>query len=292
MLRFLPVLGLAALCTSIASAASAPAGRIVFSSATGVDGKTQVWTMSANGRGRHALTPRTSYDEQPDLSPDGRRIAFVAHGNIYVMNVGGSGLRRLTSSPANEAAPAWSFDGGWIAYSSFRSGKSDIWKMRANGSGKKRLTRTAALEDVPDWSPNGLKIVYAGPQARIWVMNADGTGQHPLTRNALGGGVAWAPAWSPDGKRIAYEFDGGTSPVDPTNEIWLMNADGSHHVRLTKNLLQDGQPTWSPDGTWLAFASARPHPGPLHLWEMRPNGKGLHRVSSSAGEEYQPSWSR
>ena len=123
-------------------------------------------------------------------------------------------------------------------------------------------------------------------------MNANGTGQHPLTRNALGGGVAWAPAWSPDGRRIAYEFNGGTSPVDPTNEIWLMNADGSHQVRLTNNLLQDGQPTWSPDGAWLAFASARPHPGPLHLWEMRPNGKGLHRVSTAAGDEYQPSWSR
>ena len=71
-----------------------------------------------------------------------------------------------------------------------------------------------------------------------------------------------------------------------------MNADGSHQVRLTNNLLQDGQPTWSPDGAWLAFASARPHPGPLHLWEMRPNGKGLHRVSTAAGDEYQPSWSR
>jgi len=193
VLRFLPALGLAALCVSVASAASAPSGRIVFSSATGVDGKTQVWTMSANGRGRHALTPRTWYDEQPDLSADGRRIVFAAHGNIYVMNAGGSGVRRLTSSPANEAAPAWSFDGRWVAYSSFRSGKSDIWKMRADGSGKKRLTRTAALEDVPDWSPDGRKIVYAGPQARIWVMNADGTRQHPLTKNTRGGGVAWAP---------------------------------------------------------------------------------------------------
>lgn len=135
--------------------------------------------------------------------------------------------------------------------------------MRADGSGKKRLTRTAALEDVPDWSPNGRKIVYAGPQARIWVMNVDGTGQQPLTRNALGGGVAWAPAWSPDGRRIAYEFNGATNTVDPTNEIWLMNADGSRSVRLTNNRLEDGQPTWSPDGSWLAFASARPHTGPL-----------------------------
>ncbi len=292
MLRLFPIFGLAVLYVSIASAASAPTGRIVFASATGVDGRSQVWMMNANGRGRHALTPRTSYDEQPDLFSDGRRVLFVAHGNIYVMSAGGSGVRRLTSGPANEAAPAWSFDGRWIAYSSSRSGKSDIWKMRADGSGKKRLTRTAALEDVPDWSPDGRKIVYAGPQARIWVMNANGTGQRRLTRNALGRGVAWAPTWSPDGKRIAYEFNGATSPVDLTNEIWLMNADGSHQVRLTNNLLEDAQPTWSPDGRWLAFASARPHTGPLHLWEMRLNGKGLHRVSTATADEYQPSWSK
>jgi Tol biopolymer transport system component len=63
-------------------------------------------------------------------------------------------------------------------------------------------------------------------------------------------------------------------------------------VRLTNNQLEDGQPTWSPDGSWLAFQSARPHPGPLHLWVMHPNGKSLHRVSSLPAEEYQPSWSR
>ena len=292
MTRVSVVLAVAAVCAAGGSAAPAPTGKIVFSSASGVGGKTQIWVMNANGSRRHSLSPATVYEEGPALSRDGRRIAFGRRGEIYVMSSSGSNVHRLTFSPAQEGAPAWSSDGRWIAYSSYRSGKSDIWKMRSDGSAKTRLTRTASLEDVPDWSPDGRRIVYAGPQARIWVMKADGTGQHPLTRNALGGGVAWAPAWSPRGTLIAYEFSGGTSPVNPTNEIWLMNADGSHPVRLTNNQLEDGQPTWSPDGRWLAFASARPHPGPLHLWVMHPNGKGLHRVSSSAGEEYQPSWSR
>jgi Tol biopolymer transport system component len=292
VIRVFVVLGMAAVCAAAGSAAPGPTGKIVFSSASGVGGKAQIWVVSANGTGRHPLSPATVYEDGPALSRDGRRIAFGRRGDIYLMSSSGSNVHRLTFSPAVEGAPAWSPDGRWIAYSSYRAGRSDIWKMHPDGSAKTRLTRTTALEDVPDWSPDGRKIVYAGPQARIWVMNADGSRQHALTRNALGGGVAWAPAWSSQGTRIAYEFNGGTSPVNPTNEIWLMNADGSHPVRLTHNQLEDGQPTWSPDGRWLAFQSARPHPGPLHLWVMHPNGTSLHRVSSSAAEEYHPSWAR
>ena len=122
--------------------------------------------MNAERLRRHSLSPATVYEDVPALSRDGKRIAFGRRGDIYVMSASGSNVRRLTFSPGVEGAPAWSPDGRWIAYSSYRAGKSDIWKMRADGGGKTRLTRTAALEDVPDWSPDGRKIVYAGPQAR------------------------------------------------------------------------------------------------------------------------------
>jgi TolB protein len=105
-------------------------------------------------------------------------------------------------------------------------------------------------------------------------------------------GVDWGPSWSRDGRRIAYESKRATSAVNPTNEIWVMSADGSNQRRLTSNKLDDGQPTWSPDGRWIAFTSQFPHPGTTHIWAMRPNGKNLHRVSSSPGGEYNPSWSR
>ena len=95
----------------------------------------------------------------------------------------------------------------------------------------------------------------------------------------------------PDGTRIAYESNRQTAGREPTNEIWLMWADGSHQVRLTHNSLNDFQPAWSPDGRWLAFASQIPHPGRNHIWLARPNGKGLHRVTS-LGDEYHPTWSR
>lgn len=282
----LSLLGLAVIVTAAASAAPAPRGHIAFASASGAHGDVQIWIMRADGRGRRPLTAVNQDNDAPALSPDGRRVAFVSsvasEEDIYVRDVNGTVSTLLAS---NAASPAWSADGRRIAFSS----SADIWVMRADGTHKRRLTRTAAIEGVPTWSPDGKRIAYER-DGRIWVMNANGARQRQLTRAA--GGVDSAPAWSPDGKRIAYESNRLTNLVDPTDEIWLMNADGSHQVRLTWNALDDKQPAWSPDGRWLAFATARPHPGPLHIWLMRPNGRGLHRATAWQGEQDHPSWSR
>jgi TolB protein len=292
MKRFISIVVLAGVCAAAASAGSGPSGKIVFASASGAGGNGQIWVMNANGSRRHPVSPATSNAGAPALSHDGMRIAFVRRGAVYAMSVTGAKVRRLTfSGSSTEGAPAWSPDGRWVAYSSYRNGRSAIWKMRADG-GRKTLLAAGKTLDVPSWSPDGMRLAYAGVNGQIWVMNADGSGKHRLTRTASGKGVDWAPSWSPDGRRIAYESDVGTGPRDLTNEIWVIGADGSHPVRLTHNSLNDDRPVWSPDGNWILFSSQRPHPGIAHLWLMRPNGKALHRVTPWAGEQYAPSWAR
>jgi Tol biopolymer transport system component len=291
------VLGLCVLTAlaGLASAAPQATGKITF--VRSGRGPERIWVMNVNGTRQHAVTPLTMSAETPELSRDGRRIVFsrliatartVQH-DIYVVNVDGSGLRRLTSATRDETSPTWSPDSGRIAYEANTGKQYDIWVMNANGTGKRRLTRTAQNESVPAWSPGFGRIAYARA-FRIWVMNADGSRPHPVSPPHTNG-VDWSPAWSPDGTRIAYESNRQTSDHEPTNEVWLMSADGSHQVRLTHNSLNDFQPAWSPDGRWLAFASQIPHPGKNHIWLVRANGKGLHRVTSLA-DEYHPSWSR
>ena len=195
MVRWILVLALTGACVAAVSAASAPSGLIVFSSSSGVDGKTQVWVMNANGTARRAVTPATSAAEGPALSRDGRRIAFVRRDDVYVMSLNGTQVRRLTFSSSAESSPSWSPDGRWIAYSSYRSGRSAIWKMRSDG-GQKTLLAAGKTLSVPAWSPVGDRIAYAGVNGQIWMMNANGGGRHALTRTASGTGVDWAPSWS------------------------------------------------------------------------------------------------
>jgi TolB protein len=286
VVRLLPALAVAAVCASVASAAAAPSGHVVFLSGG------RIWMAGASGSALHAVSPASVSITAAALSHDGRRIAYVRRADVYVMNVDGTHVRRLTYSRALDGAPAWSGDDRWIAWSAYQGSHAFIFKMRASdGGGKKVLAGPGSL-DVPAWSPDSRRIAYAGVKGQVWVMNADGTGKRALTHTKPGAGVDWAPSWSPNGQRIAYESNVSTGSRNPTNEIWLIDANGTHPVRLTHNFVNDQHPAWSPDGAWLAFSSPSPRPGLSHVWLMRPNGSGLHRLTPWPGEQIQPSWGR
>ena len=104
-------------------------------------------------------------DENPSISPDGQKIAFMSDRDgdieIYVMNVDGSHPQRLTRSPGRDAHPEWSPDGKKIYFQSPRESEMpQIFVMSADGTGQKRLTHNAGFTGVPLVSPDGMKILY------------------------------------------------------------------------------------------------------------------------------------
>ncbi len=136
--------------------------------------------MNADGSGVRRLTHGAS--GSPAWSPDGRRIAFRGDkSDIYVVDVDGSGQRRLAQSAGD---PVWSPDGRRIAFERRFARGAEIHVMNADGSGQRRLTRSAGLG--VDWSPDGRKIAFVsdrdGGRGQIFVMNADGSGQRRLTQ--------------------------------------------------------------------------------------------------------------
>jgi Tol biopolymer transport system component len=256
--------------------------------------------------------------------------------NIWIMNPDGSGdrpLTFLTASSADSFVPSWSPDGSKIAFDSFGAldgsdalnSAANVWVMNADGTSRAPLTslkNVAGSTAAPAWSPDGTRIacqalraldgsdaVSANHVSNIWVMNADGSAQAPLTK--LNSANSFNPVWSPDGSKIVFEsdraLDGSDSMDGPvaTQNIWVMNADGSGLTPLTKLTVgrtDSVSPLWSPDGNKIAFTSFRNLDGSdatntnstRNVWVMNADGAAqlpLTRLTANGTATLAIAWS-
>ncbi len=200
-------------------------------------------------------TARNTALSAPLLQNGGGRIAFVANGDIYVINPDGSNEINLTNHPARDSLPAWSPDGTRIAFVSDRDSKHEIYVVNADGSNLKKLTslniESSWSSNAPVWSPDGTKIAFAyalNAEGMIYIMNADGSN---LT---VVGHYRWNTdlSWSPDSSRIAF-----ISHPDDTDTLTVVNTDGSNLMALTDYALFQSL-SWAPDGSKIAFSVYEP----------------------------------
>ncbi|MFL5912256.1 MAG: TolB family protein [Gaiellaceae bacterium] len=142
-----------------------------------LDSGGSIFTETANGTRRTRIAGGTD----PEWSPDGRSIAFVRDGNLYLVHASGGAERRLTSDGGN-AGPSWAPSGKAIA---FWHGYT-VATVSSNGSGRRSL----AGGMQPAWSPDGKLIAYAG-DGGVWTMRPNGAAKRLLVRDAF------LPAWQP-----------------------------------------------------------------------------------------------
>jgi len=188
---------------------------------------------------------------------DVQKIVFSSdrdgNNEIYVMDVKGEKVIRLTFDPSNDGGAAWSPDGSTIAFASDRSGNQDVFLMDLDGSNLRNLTNNPAIDAQPSWSPDGSQIAFYSDRSwngDIYIMNADGTNSTCIVKDNASD---WGPAWSPDGSKIAYSTDAYGDHA----AVVMVNSDGSDFQDLSNHAAGDSSPSWSPDGKKITFTSKR-----------------------------------
>jgi TolB protein len=180
----------------------------------------------------------------PVYSPDGTRIAFMSarDGNpeIYVINVDGSNLRRLTNHPAGDGTPTWSPNGNQIAFVSDRTGSPQIYLMGADGSGVRRLTTNESWADRPTWSPAPFnEIAYSARTGPAFDIKVHDIASGQTKQITFGEGSNEGPAYSPNGRHLAF-----TSTRSGGTQVFIIGRDGKSLKQITRTG-NNQTPAWS-----------------------------------------------
>jgi Tol biopolymer transport system component/imidazolonepropionase-like amidohydrolase len=235
---------------------------------------------------------------RPQLSPDGKQVAFAALGDIYVMPIGGKPVN-LTKDAALDVDPAWSPDGSQLAYSSDKDSEHlQLWIHDMKSGQSRRVTNLTTQPQGAAWSPDGKRIAFFNVDgmwrvAQMSVVDV-ASGEVKKVHDSLP--QPGAPAWSPDGKRLAIA---GIAPMtkrfrEGTNQILTMSSTSLNDDKwfapvpmLSIDSRGNCGPAWSPDGTKMAAI----YEGVLAVWPVSASGEPVgpprHITSESA---HSPSW--
>jgi Tol biopolymer transport system component len=279
-------------------------GRIAFTSMR--DGDFEIFTITPAGDDLRQLTVNARNDHQSDWHPSGTALAYRAEDNrqfqVWRMGAGGQAQTALVA-PADRreeaSQPSWFPNQAGLLFR--RSGPRAlfppaVFRAGPGGENPELFFSFARSQFYPSWSPDMSRVLIAlvmsptGDTDRA-IVTVDPDTKALTTLYDVQGVFDSAPAWAPDGSRIAFESDSDPLGLNPERdrEIFVMNADGTGVTQLTRNAIWDEGPAWAPDGSQIAYTSGPDNThGDINV--MTVAGVHLRRLTDFDGADESPDW--
>jgi hypothetical protein len=264
-------------------------GRLVYAAQRGTPGDYQLYSSAPDGSDERLLSATPGSAEQPRISPSGTRIAWARDGfrDVWVMNVDGTGLHKLTAS-TDESSPDWSPDGTRLVL--VRGGPRRLVIVSADGR-QEQVVHTEGPGgssgglSTPRWSPDGATIAFTEGKELDLLELATGTVRNvrPPSNNS------WViqPSWAPDGGKLVYVI----LRSDPsTSGLGMLSLASAQELVILPELPGLQSPEWSRTAGSIAFAGFGVN-ATFDIFTVHADGTLLRTVSGTALNEIWPTWS-
>ena len=203
------------------------------------------------------------------VSPDGKQVAFIVRGEVFVTSADYNTTKQITHTPAREAGLTFSPDNRTLAYASERNGNWELYMAKIARKEEANFPNATAIEEevllpsdktertYPQFSPDGKELAFIEDRNRLMVINLETKKVRQVTDGSTwfstGGGFDYS--WSPDGKWFTLEFIGNRH--DPYSDIGMVSAQGRKIINLTNSGYTSGSPRWVLDGNAILFITER-----------------------------------
>ncbi|HFE52935.1 MAG TPA: hypothetical protein ENK07_05800, partial [Bacteroidetes bacterium] len=232
----------------------------VYDPARGAETRLRVRVPSDRWRSRTRRVKPSEHLGDYDVSPDGKKLALEARGDIFVVpRKGKKWINLTTSSGSRERYPTWSPDGKWLAFISDRTGEYEVYRIPAEGGEWEQLTKDLRGQLYHlRWAPSGDYLAFGDKDYNLYVLEVSSKKLTKIDRclNHKDYEFYWEISdyqWSPDGNWLAY------SKVDDNlnSSIFLYNVKSGKRFRLTDDTFDDFSPSFDLNGRYLYFLSQR-----------------------------------
>lgn len=203
------------------------------------------------------------------VSPDGKQVAFIVRGDVFVTSTDYPTTKQITNTPAGESGLSFAPDNRTLVYASERTGNWQLYMAKITRKEDPNFPNATLIEEevllpsktverrYPQYSPDGKEIAFIEDRNRLMVLNLETKEVRQVTDGSTwyntGGGFDYE--WSPDGKWFTLEFIGNRH--DPYSDIGIVSAQGGAITNLTNSGYMSGSPRWVLDGNAVLFQTER-----------------------------------